>query len=68
MLGGLDGLVVGVGSNLSALERSASRDAKYIDRTAHCKAIAPLTGLVTVTIVYSLLPTYNLYFLIKISV
>lgn len=43
--GGLDNLAAVVGSNLSALERSASRDAKYIDRTAHCKAIAPLTGL-----------------------
>lgn len=45
MLRGLDGVAVVVGSNLSALERAASRDAKYIDRTAHCKAIAPLTGL-----------------------
>lgn len=45
MLGGLDSLAAVVGSNLSALERSPSRDTKYVDRSAHCKAIAPLTGL-----------------------
>lgn len=45
MLRGLEVLVGAVGSNLSVLERAASRDAQYVDRAAHCKAIARLTGL-----------------------
>lgn len=43
--GGLHVLVVEVGSNLSALERAESRDARCVDRSAHYKAIATLTGL-----------------------